>query len=169
MTDLENQITEAKNILFGLEEQIDETKITIDELEKKLKGSKAWPQKGDVYYSWLYGKVFSNIWDSHYWQTDMLERGEIFKTEEDCELDHKKRKILQRIKVLEKGFVPKFSDDEDIYQIYCYRSTNLFYTSRLKNNDTLGATGGRYRTKDDAEDALDALGSANLKILAGIK
>jgi len=154
MTDLEKQIAEAKN--------------KVVELEKELKDSKARPQKGDVYYMWSHNGVCSGSWDEYSWEIHILERGEVFKTKEECELDNTKRRILKRIKALEKGFVPDLNDmQEFVYQIYYNKKERSFGVTSSCSYSYYSIL-GNYKTTEDVRAAIAELGDS-LKILAGIK
>jgi hypothetical protein len=157
--------------MTSIQQQINEMELDLAALKEKLANEpKPWPSYLDEYYFWdVYCDIAKKfVWEKGSFEEKHLLRGDIFRTKEECELDNTKRRIMQHIKFLERGFVPDFKNkNQHVFGIFYDKEKESFFIDHQAEL-YYGSIFGNYKNREDAQDAKIILGN-DLKILAGIK
>lgn len=111
-----NELQEIKELF----EQIDQR---IKALEEKCKEDEEWPKDGDLYsVISTRGKAFEHIWQEDFFDHDVFDVGNIFKTKEEAEFEVERLKVLRELEKMGSPFKTgdlnwsvMLDDSEDIF------------------------------------------------------
>ena len=90
---------------MNLQMEINSLKQRITELEQQAKREQEFPQYGNTYWCInAYGGVSKEIWDGYDIEKDMLEIGNVFRTEQEAEFAVEKLKVEAELRKYSRPF-----------------------------------------------------------------
>lgn len=136
----------------------EDVKVALEEYKKK----QAWPKMGDKYWYIKFNNTIGcTVWDNLTEEFQMLEIGNVFRTQEEAEFKTEQLKVLHELEQL--------ADDDqiDVYNDYHYLLMYDFDESAVKINSIVCAGfmyGTHYfKTEKSALAAIDKIGKDRLR------
>lgn len=109
------------NKIEELEEQLEELRAKVNELEQALSLAKLaeWPQEGDRY--WFVtsdGVVSSDLWDNDSTDAGRAEIGNVFRTEEEADFEVQRLRVIAELKKFAMSREEVYAARRN-YPVYC--------------------------------------------------
>ena len=143
---------------MNVQDEIKALKERIAELEELAKEEQEFPQVGDTYwYISIFGVVLDDFWDGHITEKDMLEIGNVYKTEQQAEFALEKLKIEAELRKFSKPFeYGKFN-----YYLFFDIDGNSFRTDFTSYCPPQGTI--YFESAEKAQQAIEAVGIDRIK------
>ena len=157
MTNLET----LKQQTADLEAKLEEMKAEIERLENGWEMKCPYEDGDEYYFVSANGLAKYDSWDNYDFEKRAFAQGNIFKTQQEAELESKRRNLLTRFRAFRDecndGWTPDWTKNREKISLYYKPEDNFFYmdTSFIANTFNLF---GYFKNKQDAERAIDLFG-----------
>lgn len=157
MTNLET----LKQQTADMEAKLEEMKAEIERLENGWEMKCPYEEGDEYYFVSANGLVKYDSWDNYDFEKRAFAQGNIFKTQQEAELEAKRRNLLTRFRAFRDecndGWTPDWTKNREKISLYYKHEDKIFYmdTSFIANTFNLF---GYFKNKQDAQRAIDLFG-----------
>ena len=156
MTNLET----LKQQTADMEAKLEEMKAEIDRLENGWEMKCPYKEGDEYYFVSANGLAKYDSWDNYDFEKRAFAQGNIFKTQQEAELEAKRRNLLTRFRAFRdecnNGWEPDWSNNGEKWEIDYKEEEGLIalWTSLVKSFSTFGY----FKNEKDTQRAIDLFG-----------
>lgn len=168
MTNLET----LKQQTADLEAKLEEMKAEIDRLENGWEMKCPYKEGDEYYFVSANGLAKYDSWDNYDFEKRAFAQGNIFKTQQEAELEAKRRNLLTRFRAFRDecndGWTPDWTGNSEKISLYYKPEDKKLYlnTSFIANTFNLF---GYFKNKQDAERAIELFGDEIKELFAEVE
>ena len=157
MTNLET----LKQQTADMEAKLEEMKAEIERLENGWEMKCPYEEGDEYYFVSANGLVKYDSWDNYDFEKRAFAQGNIFKTQQEAELEAKRRNLLTRFRAFRDecndGWTPDWTKNREKISLYYKHEDKIFYmdTSFIANTFNLF---GYFKNKEDTKRAIELFG-----------
>lgn len=143
-----------------LEAKLEEMKAEIDRLENGWEMKCPYKDGDEYYFVSANGLAKYDSWDNYDFEKRAFAQGNIFKTQQEAELEAERRNLLTRFRAFRdecnNGWKPDWSNNGEKWEIDCKEEEGLIalWTSLVNSFSTFGY----FKNKEDTQRAIDLFG-----------
>ena len=158
MTNLET----LKQQTADMEAKLNEMKAEIKRIENGWKMKCPYKDGDEYYFVSANGLAKYDSWDNYDFEKRAFAQGNIFKTQQEAELESKRRNLITRFRAFRDecndGWTPDWTKNREKISLYYKPEDKIFYmgTSFIANTFNLF---GYFKNKQDAERAIELFGN----------
>ena len=157
MTNLET----LKQQTADLEAKLKEMKAEIDRLENGWEMKCPYKDGDEYYFVSANGLTKYDSWDNYDFEKRAFAQGNIFKTQQEAELEAKRRNLLTRFRAFRDecndGWTPDWTKNREKISLYYKTEDKIFYMDTCFIANTFNLF-GYFKNKQDAQRAIDLFG-----------
>nr|DAI14637.1 MAG TPA: protein of unknown function (DUF5320) [Caudoviricetes sp.] len=144
-----------------LEAKLKEMKAEIDRLENGWEMKCPYEEGDEYYFVSANGLAKYDSWDNYDFEKRAFAQGNIFKTQQEAELEAKRRKLLTRFRAFRDecndGWTPDWTKNREKISLYYKPEDKIFYMDTCFIANTFNLF-GYFKNKQDAERAIELFG-----------